>query len=203
MRPRRSRGRRRRPGGARPSSALTRPDAAAPWRARCWRALRSTACPSVAASSASSVSSPVIGSTLAFASSLRSFRCAEIDRGVCPDLVGLDHLGRGGLGQQRLVQLADHVRAAPNRQGSSRSGSTGGPTTGRSTAGLPPRLLRVVVTSIRPRFPCVSGDLDHDFVIQPASVEARRPVSLRPQGFSPQLFRGEVVRLRPWRPWGT
>ncbi len=66
------------------TSAPRPPGAAAPDRDRCRRALRSTtsACPAV--SSARSASSPVIRSTLALAWSLRSFRCAEIDRARRP-----------------------------------------------------------------------------------------------------------------------
>jgi hypothetical protein len=46
--------------------------------------LASTCAASAAVASARSASSPVIRSTLAFASSLRSFRCAEMDRARRP-----------------------------------------------------------------------------------------------------------------------
>ncbi len=59
-------------------------EALSPWRAIERRALMSTRAASVALASASSASSPVIERTPALASSLRSLRCAEIDRARRP-----------------------------------------------------------------------------------------------------------------------
>jgi hypothetical protein len=62
------------------TAAVSRPDAAVPGRRAQRRALASTRVASAMLASARSASSPVITSTVAFARSLRSFRCAEIDR---------------------------------------------------------------------------------------------------------------------------
>ena len=61
-----------------------RPDAVSPWRARERRALTSTRVASAMLDSAMSASSAVIARTVALASSLRNFRCAEIDRARRP-----------------------------------------------------------------------------------------------------------------------
>ena len=66
------------------TAATSRPAAASPWRCRCRRALTNTRRASATVVSVNSASSPVIANTLAFASSLRSFRCAEIDRPAAP-----------------------------------------------------------------------------------------------------------------------
>jgi hypothetical protein len=64
----------------RPTSAVSPPVTWSGWAARYRRALTSTRVASAMLVSAKPANSPVIRSTVAFASSLRSLRCAEIIR---------------------------------------------------------------------------------------------------------------------------
>ena len=66
------------------TAACSRPAAPSPWRCRWRRASTSTRVASPIMASARSASSPVIANTRSFACSLRSFRCAEIDRARRP-----------------------------------------------------------------------------------------------------------------------
>ena len=68
----------------RPTSAVSPLVTVSGWAARYRRALASTRVASAMLVSAKPANSPVMRKTVAFASSLRSFRCAEIIRARCP-----------------------------------------------------------------------------------------------------------------------